>query len=239
MPIDLFFFPFLLPSYCHSVVHHVVSIVSDGCNQSSFMFFYIVFESSYRYVYAVFNTGKSSSSLSLSFLDTYSLSTFPRGCNTLCIVISFLVLWSICLRSSRVHFWWGPEYLTWGTAQVFIPLIRFRQHWSLSDSKSSQVSRTLRSIQADFNNIIVWMISTRPLISKPLCPFNKPSVTVPKTSIIIGINVTFMFHSFSIPLARSRYLSFFSFSFHFTLWSTGTAKTTVLQVLFFCFCLLL
>ena len=43
-PIVLFFFPFLLPS-CHSVVHYVVRFVSDGCNQSLFVFFYIVFES--------------------------------------------------------------------------------------------------------------------------------------------------------------------------------------------------
>ena len=57
------------------------------------------------------------------FLDTYSLSTSSLGCNALCMVISFRVLWSICLSSSRVHFRKGPEYLTSGTAQVFIPLI--------------------------------------------------------------------------------------------------------------------
>ena len=33
-------------------------------------------------------------------------------------------------------------------------------------------------------------------------------------------------------LARSRYLSFFSFSFNFTLWSARTAKPTILQALF-------
>ena len=60
-----------------------------------------------------------------SFLDTYSLSTSSLGCNALCMVISFLVLWSICLSSSRVHLRKGPEYLTSGTAQVFIPLMRF------------------------------------------------------------------------------------------------------------------
>ena len=36
--------------------------------------------------------------------------------------------------------------------------------WSLNDSKSSQVPRTLLSIPADFNNTLVWMVSTRPLI---------------------------------------------------------------------------
>ena len=39
-------------------------------------------------------------------------------------------------------------------------------HWSLSDSKSPQVSRTLLSILAVLNNAVVWMVSTRPLISK-------------------------------------------------------------------------
>ena len=43
-----------------------------------------------------------------------------------------------------------------------------------------------------------------------------------------------MFHIFSNSLARSWYLSFFSLSFNFTLWSAETAKATILQVLFFC-----
>ena len=34
-------------------------------------------------------------------------------------------------------------------------------------------------------------------------------------------------------LARSRYLSFFAHSFSLILWSTGTAKSTILQFLFF------
>ena len=39
-------------------------------------------------------------------------------------------------------------------------------HWSLSDNKSPQVDKTLLSILADFNNIVAWVVSTRPLISK-------------------------------------------------------------------------
>ena len=64
-------------------------------------------------------------------------------------------------------------------------------------------------------------------------PFHNPSVTVPKALITIGIIVPFVFHSFFNSLARSRYLSFFLFSFNYILWSTGTAKSTILQVLFF------
>ena len=106
-------------------------------------------------------------------------------------------------------------------------------HWSLSDSKSSQVSRTLLSILAVFNNAVVWMVSTRPPTSKSSRPFNNLSVTVPKAPITIDTIVTFMFLNFFNSLARSRYLSFFSHSFSFILWSAGTAKSTILQILFF------
>ena len=42
-----------------------------------------------------------------------------------------------------------------------------------------------------------------------------------------------MFYSFFDYQARSRYLSFFSLSFSFTVWSAGSEKSTILQVLFF------
>ena len=106
-------------------------------------------------------------------------------------------------------------------------------HWRLSDSKCPQVSRTL------FNSAVVWMVSTRPPTSKSSRPFNNPLVTVPKASITISIIVTFMFHSFFNPLARSRYLSLFSHSFNFILWSAGIAKSTILQIFFFFFFFLL
>ena len=105
-------------------------------------------------------------------------------------------------------------------------------HWSLSDSKS-QVSRTLLSILAVLNNAVVWMVSTHPSTSKSVSPFSNPLVTVPNAPITIGIIVSCMFHSFFNSLARSRYLSFFSHSFSFILWSAGTAKSTILKVLFF------
>ena len=58
-------------------------------------------------------------------LGRYSLSMLSFGCNAFRIVISFLGLWSICWSSSLAHFKNGPEYLTRGTAQVFISLMRF------------------------------------------------------------------------------------------------------------------
>ena len=113
-------------------------------------------------------------------------------------------------------------------------------HWRLIDSKSPKVPRTILSILAVFNSAVVWMVSTRPLTSKSSRPFNNPLVTVPKAPITIGIIVTFMFHSFFNFLARSKYLSLFSHSFSFILWSAGTAKSTILQIFFFfSFCWLL
>ena len=105
-------------------------------------------------------------------------------------------------------------------------------HWSLSDSKSPQVSRTLFSNLAVLSNAVIWIVSTRPLTSKSSMPFNNPLVIVPNAPITIGTIVTFMFHSFFNSLARSRYLSFFSHSFSFILWSAGTAKSTILQIFF-------
>ena len=106
-------------------------------------------------------------------------------------------------------------------------------HWSLSDSKSPQVSRTLLRILAVRSNAVIWIVSICPPTSKSSRPFNNLSVIVPKAPIPIGTIVTFMFHSFFNSLARSRYLSFFSRSFRFILWFTRTAKSIILQILFF------
>ena len=80
------------------------------------------------------------------------------------------------------------------------------------------------------------MVSTRPLISKSFSPCTDPLVTVPSMLIAIGITVIFMFYSFLFSsLASSRYLSVFSLSFSFTLWSARMTKSTIWQVLFFLF----
>ena len=77
------------------------------------------------------------------------------------------------------------------------------------------------------------IVSTRRLNFKSSRPINNPLVIVPNAPITIGTIVIFMFHSFFNSLARSRYLSFFSLYFRFILWSAWTAKSTILQILFF------
>ena len=90
--------------------------------------------------------------------------------------------------------------------------------WRLSYSKSPQVSRTLLSILVVLNNAVVWMVSTRPPTSKSSSLFNSPSFTVPSGPITIGLIVTF---------------TLFAIIFRFFLLSAGTAKSSILQVLFY------
>ena len=71
---------------------------------------------------------------------------------------------------------------------------------SLNDSKSSQVSRTHLSILAGLNNVVVWMVSTRHLISMSSSPCSNLSVTVPSALITIGIAIIFIFHSFQFAI---------------------------------------
>ena len=51
--------------------------------------------------------------------------------------------------------------------------------WSLSYRESPQVSTNLLSILTDLNNAGVWMVLTRPLISKSSSPITNPLVTIP------------------------------------------------------------
>ena len=137
-PIKLLFFPCLFLSYCHSVVHSFVDIVSDGCNQSAFVF-------SSRCIDASTLSSVLTSPLPPSFLDTYSLSTLSLRFNALCMVIIFLFfgpfvqihLWLFFIsvpflfqyildpsknerKNKRIspieqgHWWWSTNLFTWG-----------------------------------------------------------------------------------------------------------------------------
>ena len=47
-------------------------------------------------------------------------------------------------------------------------------YWSLSDSKFPQVSKTLISIEADFDKPIGWMVSSNSLIFKCFSSYTNP-----------------------------------------------------------------
>ena len=105
-------------------------------------------------------------------------------------------------------------------------------NWSLSDSKSLQVSGTRLRILTVLRNSVIWIVSNRPPSTRSSRPFNNPFVIVSKAPITIGTTVTFMFHSFFNSLERSRYLPFFAHSFRFIQWSARTAESTILQIIF-------
>ena len=46
-------------------------------------------------------------------------------------------------------------------------------HWSLSDNKSPQVSRTLLSILTVLSNAVIWIVSTRPPTSQSSRPLSR------------------------------------------------------------------
>ena len=94
-------------------------------------------------------------------------------------------------------------------------------HWRLSDSKSPQLSRTLPSILAVLNNVVVWMVSTRLPTSKSSSPCSKsssPLVTVPNAPIIIGIIFTCMFHWSSIPWLGQGYYYYYNYYYYYLFW---------------------
>ena len=76
-------------------------------------------------------------------------------------------------------------------------------HWSLSDSKPPQISRTLLSMLVDCISPVVWMILILPLISSSPTLFSRFLGTDSGAPITTGITVTIMFHYFFSSLARS------------------------------------
>ena len=89
----------------------------------------------------------------------------------------------------------------------------------------------------EFNNAVVLMVSTRPLISTSSRLSTNPVVTVPSTLTKIGITVTFKFHCcFFSSLEWSKYSSFFSSFFQFysvVSWSDKEHSSTSSLFLFY------
>ena len=113
--------------------------------------------------------------------------------------------------------------------------------WSLSDSKSSQVSMTLLSILAVLNNVVVWMVFTRPPTFKSSSPFRHSLVTVPKAPITIGMIVTYMLHSFfPFPIKVEVLILLFTFFLFYSVISRDSkVDNFASSLLFFFFCWLL
>ena len=157
-------------------------------------------------------------------------------------VLNNVVVWMVSTRlpTSKSSSPFSNPFVTVPNALITIGIIVTCMFHSFFNSraKSPQVSRTRLRILTDLINVVVWVVSTRPLIFKSSSPCIDLSVTVPRAPITISITVTFMFHSlfvFSNSLTRLRDLSFFSLSFNFSLWSAGAVKSTTRQVLFFLF----
>ena len=116
-------------------------------------------------------------------------------------------------------------------------LTRVVFHWSGNDSNYLQISRTLLSILGDLNNAVVCGVSILSLIFQFFQFFCKPSETIPSATTTTSIRVTLMFHCFCCcffsSLARSKYLSIFSFPFIFNLWSTRKTKNPLDNKFFF------
>ena len=92
-------------------------------------------------------------------------------------------------------------------------------HWSLRNSKSTQVFMTLLRILV-IVRMVDWsitssIISILPLISNSFSLSSKPFGTIPSVPITTGIIDILMFHSSFSSLARFKYLSIFSLSFIF------------------------
>ena len=138
----------------------------------------------------------------LNFTPKFISCTHLKIMNTLFFLLLLLLLLIIIIFFFFFFFFFWESFSHQRLPMVF--------HWSMSDSKSPQVSRTFLSILADLNRAIVWMIYTCPLIYKSSSPYTNPLVTVSRAPITNGISVTFMFYSFFNSLAKSRYLSFFS-----------------------------
>ena len=95
-----------------------------------------------------------------------------------------------------------------------------RYHIYLNGSKFPLVSWNLLIIMGNFNNAAVWIVSVRPPISNFPTPIQRFEYRFKCANYNWYDNYTNIF-SFLCFLARSKYLSFFSFSLILNQWSTG------------------
>ena len=122
-----------------------------------FFFFLFITTKSDRLAGIRLSVYTSKSQIILSFIlpDGFRFIHIPFGCKLKC---QFLTQFPVDHLS----------YTVMSSLELFLMLLYYiclllvLFHWGLSDSKSPQVSRTLLSILAVLNNVVVWMVSTRP-----------------------------------------------------------------------------
>ena len=109
--------------------------------------------------------------------------------------------------------------------------------WSLSEKKSSKVSRSLLRILADLNNAVVRRVFSCPLISNSSSPSCNPLVTVTRGPIsLVSRSLSYSIVVVFFQLSSKVQVLIFSLSFNFTLWSAGTAKSINQHFSFLSFC---
>ena len=160
------------------------------------------------------------------FHESLSDSKSTQGSRTFLNILADLASAVVWMVSTRILIFYSSSLFT-------KPLVYYFYYYSFKGF-SYQLTLGMKNRQTPRSFsvfiIIVWIVSTCPFISKSSSPIIHPLVTVPSAPITIGIIVTFMFHWFFSSLTRSKFL----FTFSFTQWSAGIAKSTVLLVLFFC-----
>ena len=158
-------------------------------------------------IIAITNSRANNESLRKTPIDIFTSKSYPTAANS-----SFPFF---NCSHNEVHFLFGDNY----HFIHFLLLASFSHQfeqvvfsWSLSDTKSLQLSRTLQSILSDLHNAVVWVVSISLITSFP----NLVSMylgTVPMTQKQF---ISPSFSSFTSSFSYSEYLSFLAFlCFHF------------------------
>ena len=140
-----------------------------------------------------------------------SITCFPKLFFVYCFCLFFLVFQFIYIYIYIYIFVFMSFFFCFHSlVYLFLNLVVEEYQWILSDSKSSQVSRTLLSILGELNNAVVWRVFTCHFIFKSSRPCANPLGIVPSALTTISIIVTFKFRSFFLflffcSLARSEY----------------------------------
>ena len=104
---------------CSTVFPYVDIAVTGFCNQTFVVLFSVILDSLITRIVA----STQSSMLMIPPSPCHIYSSFRW--KVLCIVVNFLVLWSMYLGSFSFHFKNGPEHHAMAIILVFIPLMRF------------------------------------------------------------------------------------------------------------------